>query len=59
MGLNETVLAPLGGGVCPHLVGVLTEKVPLNVGLYDMFFGLVANAPHLPRVGRGEGGGFQ
>ena len=30
--------SPLGGEVYPHLVGVLTEKVSLNVGLYEIFF---------------------
>ena len=42
---------PLGGEVYPHLVGVLTEKVSLSVGLYEIFFCLVADAPHLPGVG--------
>ena len=39
--------SPLGGEVYPHLVGILTEKVSLNVGLYEIFFCLVADAPHL------------
>ena len=43
--------SPLGGEVCPYLVGVLTEKVSLNVRLYEIFFCLVAHVPHLPGVG--------
>ena len=53
MGLIETELAPLGGRIYTHLVGVVTEKVFLNLGLNSesFFFGLMANAPHLPGVG--------
>ena len=53
MGLIETELAPPPplGGVYPHLVGVLTEKVFLNMGPYGSFFCLMANARHLPGVG--------
>ena len=50
MGINEQSFPP-GWGSYPHLVGVLTEKVSLNVGLYEIFFYLVADAPHLPGVG--------
>lgn len=42
---------PLGGRVYPHLVGVLTEKVSLNVGLYGALWGFnVPNAPQLTGV---------
>ena len=42
MGLIETELAPLGGRIYTHLVGVVTEKVFLNLGLNSESFFLAS-----------------
>ena len=50
MGINEQSFPP-GWGSLSSLGWGLTEKVSLNVGLYEIFFCLVVDAPHLPGVG--------
>ena len=54
MGLTETELAPppLDGGVYPHLVGVLTEKVFLKMGHHGSF----SASWLMPTPPRGGGG---